>query len=333
MGFVSTPDAAPTYVPFRRSLIHLAGDLLTRRPGDRLPPGEEYQRRLGVGSGTFLRALRALEELGAVAVESRGYRGTVLAFRDVSALWRAAERGPVRVAFTPPGAPDHYGLAVGYIEELRLCGLPVSPMFAWSGAVRGRWLTEGHVDVAVMSLAAARSVQAIEPKIAVRDGSPVAYYGFDQVVVVSTATAGTSGRSETGLRVGVDNSSPDHVALTQREFADVDGVEWVQCRFRDVPAQILAGQIDAGVWHRIDAPISPELAGLVVRSRRSDGRPMVESETAAWCYRKDAADIEAVIDLVDVEHVRATQDEVMAMDRMDVIQTRLWAPALSEGAE
>ncbi len=320
MTCVSTADAAPTYIPFRRTLIHLAGDLLTRRPGDRLPPGEEYQRQLGVGSGTFLRALRTLEELGAVAVESRGYRGTVLVSRDVSALWRTAERAPVRVAFTPPGAPDHYGLAVGCIEELRRCGLTVNPMFAWSGAVRGRWLTEGHVDVAVMSLAAARSVQAIEPKIAVRDASPVAYYASGEVVVVSAAAAGTR------LRVGVDNSSPDHIALTQREFADVDGVEWVQCRFRDVPAQILTGQIDAGVWHRIDAPISPELAGLVVRARKLDGKSMSESETAAWCYPEDAADIEAVIDMVDVERVRATQDEVMAMDRMDVIQTRLWAP-------
>jgi hypothetical protein len=171
-----------------------------------------------------------------------------------------------------------------------------------------------------MSLAAARSVQAIQPKIAVRDASPVAYYASGQVVVVSAAAGGTR------LRVGVDNSSPDHLALTQGEFGDVEGVEWVQCRFRDVPAQILLGQIDAGVWHRIDAPISPELAGLVVRARKLDGKSMSESETAACCYRDGASDIEAVIDMVDVERVRATQDEVMAMDRMDVIQTRLWAP-------
>lgn len=327
---MTSTESGPTYVPFRRALVHVAGDLLVREPGERIPPGEEYQRALGVGSGTILKALRTLSDSGAVALEPRGYRGTVILSRDVGALWRAAERDPIRVALTLPGAPDHYGLTIGFVEELRRLGVPFEPMFASSGAVRAAWVDDGQADVAVMSLIAARSVEATTPRLEVRDVAPVLYYGRDQIVVVARAEGapveGSSAERAPGARrrVGVDESSPDHVALTHEEFGDDPTVEWVPCAFRDIPAEILRGGIDTGVWHRVEAPIPPELAGLAVRPWRPHAEAAPETQTAAWCLRREDPAIAAVLDALDVRRIRAAQEEVMRTETMEAIQTRLW---------
>jgi hypothetical protein len=61
--------------------------------------------------------------------------------------------------------------------------------------------------------------------------------------------------------VGIDRMSYDHQRLSEAEFGDRDP-EYVPCPFVFAPAAVLAGDVDAAIWHSMPTVIPPELAGL-----------------------------------------------------------------------
>lgn len=249
-GF-SKPDA----------LARVARALLDVEIGERVPTVQELQSMVGVGSGTVIKALRVLQESGAVAIEARGHLGTTVRDRHVGRLWNAARLGNLDMVLTPPGPIEQHGLAAAIRVAMQELEISVNLRFVPGAARRLRELGDGRARAVVTSKAAHALHRSDLPAVHTIDLGPWTYYAQDSLVVVQRSKLPSARKH----RVGIDRSSDDHRLLTEAEFGDHKNIEFVPCSFIEGPALILEGRLDAVVWHRLPALIPPELAGLKIR--------------------------------------------------------------------
>lgn len=240
----------------------IAVEALARGVGGTLPTTSTLQADLGLGAGTVQRALTSLRERGALLTTSRGQLGRVVDRLDVGACWRAAGLAPVRMVLPPGGSAEIEVLAEQLAASITGLGIAHTVRHQRGGAARLRTVASGTDELAAVS--GATWTALTEPE---RDSvgtarllAPGSYYAPDRVVVVSrTADAGRDGRR----RVAIDPESPDHVAFTAAVFGpSSDATEFIEVPFTTVPAAVLRGTVDAGVWHVTRSAIPLDLAGL-----------------------------------------------------------------------
>ncbi|NYD54183.1 YhfZ family protein [Microbacterium pseudoresistens] len=239
----------------------LARVLLTREVGQRIPTVQYLQQTVRAGTGTVMKALRALEANGAISLSSHGHQGTMLVSRDAGKLWNEAHLGNFALLMPPPGPVEQQGILDTVQSSLASQGVPVV-VSALAGARRR--LEEVYferTDAVVVSAAAFARHQEDFPGLAAVVLGDSTFYSAGSLVVVERHGGHSAGR----LRVGIDRASHDHQLLTETEFADLD-VEFVDARFVTGPAAVLRGRVDAAIWHSMPTVISPQLAGLRVRS-------------------------------------------------------------------
>lgn len=234
--------------------------LLTREVGQRIPTVQELQHTARAGSGTVIKALRALEADGTISLSSHGHQGTVLVTRDAGKLWNRAQLGNFSLIMSPPGPVEQQGILETVQGSLASQGVPVLVRSLAGARRRLEELYFERTDAVVTSAGAFHRHQA---DFAGLNGLPLgesSFYSSGSLVVVERPQRPRADK----LRVGIDPDSFDHRLLTETEFADAD-VEFIESRFVSVPAAVLRGRIDAAVWHAMPTVISPELAGLAVR--------------------------------------------------------------------
>jgi len=116
--------------------------------------------------------------------------------------------------------------------------------------------------------------------------------------------------------VAIDRQSADHVALTASEFPESDGVTYVETRFPSVPAAVLRGDVDAGIWHLQRSIIPLDLAGLTTDRLRKP------ATIVAWERRSSAVlvgwkgrpELAAVLAALPLEGVEAKQSRAIRDD-------------------
>ena len=236
---------------------HVAKVLLSREVGQRIPTVQELQGSIGAGTGTVVKALRTLQDSGAVTLTARGHQGTVVKDRDVGQLWNAAALGNFRMTLPPQGPVEQQGILEVVQNALQEMG--VSVLFDFRPGARTRLEDVYHerVHATVTSAGALARHRTELPGLAGVDLGPGTFYSNGSLVVVEHATRVPQGR----LRVGIDRKSDDHLRLSEAEFGSQDP-EYVQCPFVLAPAAVLAGDVDSAVWHSMPTVIPPELAGL-----------------------------------------------------------------------
>jgi hypothetical protein len=241
-------------------LVAVARMLLTREVGQRIPTLAELQSLAGAGTGTVLKALRTMEDGGAVELEARGRKGTVVVGRDVGRLWNAAGLGNFRLVTPPPGPVEQQGTVEILQETLRRLGVSLVLDFLPGAEHR---LTEVHQERAHATLTSAGALEHHRetlPGLLGADLGQNTFYSPGSLVVVEHRTR----PPRSPLVVGIDRSSYDHAQLSREAFAGVP-TRFVECSFVRGPAAILAGDIDTAVWHAMPTVIPPELAGLTLR--------------------------------------------------------------------
>lgn len=242
----------------------IAVEALARGVGGTLPTTSTLQADLGLGAGTVQRALTSLRERGALLTTSRGQLGRVVDRLDVGACWRAAGLAPVRMLLPPAGVVEIEVLAEQLASSITGMGIAHTVRHQRGGAARLRSVAAGTDELAAVSGAtwAALDESNRESIGTARPLPPGSYYAPDRIVVVRrTADAGRTGRR----RVAVDPESPDHIAFTEAVFgSSSDAVELVEVPFTTVPAAVLRGHVDAGVWHVTRSVIPLDLAGLTL---------------------------------------------------------------------
>ena len=106
---------------------------------------------LSLGRGTVQGALRLLEEMGAIRLESRGHLGTFLSRKDDQALWEIAGMSHVVGVMPLPYSRKYEGLATGLVEAFREINVPFNLAFMRGSTHRIDALQSGRYDFAVVS--------------------------------------------------------------------------------------------------------------------------------------------------------------------------------------
>lgn len=241
------------------AVAELARALLDTAVGSRIPTVQELQGRIGVGSGTVVKALRTLQGFGAVEIEPHGHLGTLLVDSDLGTLWELGRMGNLRILLTPPGPVEQHAVAAAIRHSMSEQDIPVLIDFVPGARRRLKDVSSGRAHCAFTSLGAFIQHKSEYPALRYLEVGEHTYYDRGSLVVVQRG--GRAGSRP--KRVGIDTDSDDHAQLTRAEFGD--DVQHVPCSFVEGPAGVLRGRFDAVVWHRQPAIIPPELAGLVVR--------------------------------------------------------------------
>ncbi|MDN5913654.1 MAG: hypothetical protein L0I76_00805 [Pseudonocardia sp.] len=234
-------------------------DALRLGVGGRLPTNAHYARTVGGTAGTIQRAMGALADQGAVITSSYGTRGRAIESIDLGRAWALAGLPPIRLLL-PPGGPEEVDrLSDALTDDLTAVGVPHTVRHQRGGTRRVDSLGAGRADVAVVSAGVFRAATGrLGVDSPVRLLAPGSYYGPGRLVIVSrTVDAG-----QRRARVAIDHDSPDHIALTEAAFPTEAGYDHVEHPFPDVPAAVLRGDVDAGIWHRSHSVIPLDLAGL-----------------------------------------------------------------------
>lgn len=264
---MNAEGASPRLRADQRALAAIAQELLRTGVGAKMTTSVELQERLDVGSGTVQKATKHLVDAGAVDLRVRGHQGTIIERLDPLLAWRAADLAPLRVVLPPPGSLESAAIGLGLRGRLGEAHIPVEFDFVRGAHRRVQRLQHGDDPVLiVLSRGAAHAAGVLDDGAhAWLDLGPESYYSAASLVVVEHPDRPVR-------RVAHDADSFDHVQLTTQEFGS--DVELVRCPFVQVPAAVLAGQADAGVWHRVVTSITPAAAGLRVR-------PLTHNPTAS----------------------------------------------------
>lgn len=210
--------------------------------GDRIPNVQELAKRFDCGKGTVQQALVGLEESGAVRLKAHGSLGTFLEEVDRGLLWRISDRRSVSIAMPLPYSRRYEGLATGLQAAFATANVPLSLSFMRGSVARTTALKEGRVDLVLLSQLAADH----DPELRiVQSYGPSTYVGAHCLVLAA-------GRDphDPKLRVGVDASSTDQVALVATAFGSPATVELVPVSYNQLNYAFQSGAIDATVWNR-----------------------------------------------------------------------------------
>jgi len=300
-GAAGSPRVDAT--PAERARAAVAADGLAAQTGAQLATSQQYQDRIGIGSGTVRKAIRELDQVGALRIRTRGHLGTVITDRHPGLLWQFSGRQQLRIGATPPGAPDQRGLMQGLVEQCDELGIPHSSQFYRGARRRLQVLLQGKCDLITLSAEAADGMApAQRHRVEVLHVSQLRYYDLDLLVLVSNEGA------HRARKVGIDRDSRDHVALTEIAFAD-HKVELVDCHFHLIPRSVLTGEIDGGLWHRQYSLIPPELAGLKVEALSPEVRSAIPESvlSLALAWRREDVGMTGVVRDLDGDAISRVQ--------------------------
>src|SRR4051812_8415855 len=96
----------------------IAKELIHVLEGERIPRISDFTEKLSLGRGTVQGALKVLEDLHAISLESRGHLGTFLIKRDLNLLYEIAGIGPIVGVMPLPYSRKYEGLATGIVEAI-----------------------------------------------------------------------------------------------------------------------------------------------------------------------------------------------------------------------
>jgi YhfZ C-terminal domain len=257
--------------PLARVLRAVVVDALARGVGAQLPTNAHYARTVGGTAGTIQRAMGELAEQGAVTTSSHGARGRTVTSIDLGLSWALAGLAPVRFLLPPGGPEEVEKLSDALTDDLTAAGIPHTVRHQRGGARRLDSIADGRADVAIVSAGVLDGAARRLGEVHVRILRPGTFYGPGRLVAVRRAAE----VGQTPSRVAIDRDSPDHVALTEAAYPHTGGFVHVDHPFPDVPAAVLRGDVDAGVWHRSHSPIPLDLVGLACTS-------MPDSAEAVW---------------------------------------------------
>jgi hypothetical protein len=285
---------------------HLARFLLTIEPGARLPTVRELARVHGVGISSVHVALHALEDLGAVRIETRGNLGAFMVGRSLGPLWQQAEQKPLVVALPLASSRRYEGLATALRDQLVGAGLSAFLVFIRGSRRRLAALEAGECHIAVMSAYAA-SVLVRSSESIVKELGPNTYNTGHRVFFAP------SRQGSDPLHVVLDAESADQQLLSLMEFGH-SNVELVSATHVEVPSLLADGRGDAAVWTLDEMSASwPE--GIRNRSLSPEVLAMLgdrDTRAALVAGAADAGMLAPIASAIDPGEVERIQQGVIA---------------------
>ncbi|WP_210467976.1 GntR family transcriptional regulator YhfZ [Sporosarcina sp. 6E9] len=223
----------------------IAEMLIPIHEGERIPRVEDFENQLSIGRGTVQGALKVLESLHAVQLESRGHLGTFVVKRNLHLLKEIAGVGDLMGAMPLPYSTLYEGLATGLIEVSDQLMNGINLVYMRGSKQRVEGLKSRRYDFIVLSQLAAEEEMKHDDQLTIAlDFGPNTYVSSHKVFLADPK----KNAIERGMRVGIDYSSFDQLKITLLECEDID-VELVSINYMQLFENLQNGTLDAAVWN------------------------------------------------------------------------------------
>ncbi len=294
----------------------IARDVILLDVGRKVKTTSEYARLLHAGQGTVQKAFKRLEEMQAMVLESRGHLGTYLAAKDLGRLWAVSGLGIVTCVMPLPDSREYEGIATALAHLFDASNIPLN-LLHLNGARRRIEHLKSGADFVVLSRFSADLALAGDPTLKVFLSSvPGSFYDSASFTVMVKADA--ADRKGGIRRVGIDETSWDHAAVTRLEFQDAP-VEFVQSPYHMIPDLILGRAIDAAVWRRTTRRVqaaSEALSFQPLRSEAARGVSEALSRLALVGTKENGVTKSFISEVVDERRMLEIRNEVIAGQRL-----------------
>jgi hypothetical protein len=220
-------------------------ELLAIENGQKIPTVTDFSERLNLGRGTVQGAIKLLEVLGAIELEARGHLGTFLLNKDISVLLDISGTGPLVGAMPLPYSKKYEGLATGIVDAFHSLNKRISLAYMRGASNRLEALKTRRYDFAIVSrLAAEEGVKPHKGLEIVKTFGLGSYVSEHKIFLANS----TKKKIESGMRVGIDRSSPDQSNMTLLECQGLN-VEYIEVNYMQLFQMLKEKKIDAAVWN------------------------------------------------------------------------------------
>lgn len=296
-------------------VIKLAKLLLTHQRGDRLQPVQFYAEKFKTGVGTMHAAIAYLQEIGAVALDSRGHLGTFIREIDYPLIWSLIGQNHIVGGMPLPYSRRLEGLATGLNETFDQAGVALNLVYTRGALNRLQALVRGKFDFVIISRFAFNNAIeygfAIDEVLSLGIGS---YVGQHIILLADHEKQ----EIEDGMRVGIDPSSIDQVLLAKEACAGKN-VKYVEINYMNLMVAMQKGQIDATIWNQDDFYASSHAFKAIPLSRTTQFKEAQENTEAVIAVGKgNRLVLQTLQSVVNKELIRDIQKQVMENQLMPI---------------
>ncbi|MDY0406732.1 GntR family transcriptional regulator YhfZ [Virgibacillus sp. 179-BFC.A HS] len=284
----------------------IAQELIYVDEGDRIPRVDDFVQSLSLGRGTVQGALKVLEDLRSIRLESRGHLGTFLIDKNVHLLKEIAGVGSFMGAMPLPYSPLYEGLATGMIEVSYRMHERMNLAYMRGSKQRLEGLRARRYDFVVMSLLAAEEEMKHHENLNIAmDFGPQTYVMKHQIFLADA----TKEHIEEGMRIGIDYTSIDQSKITLLECENLD-VELVPINYMQLFENLQSGSLDAAVWNSDESRANRVFKKVDFRTKKA--RHVAEkASTSIILTEKDRADVQNFLSQLDKQEIIEIQQLVV----------------------
>lgn len=281
---------------------YIAKELIHISIGDRIPRISDFTEKLSLGRGTVQGALKILEELHAISLESRGHLGTFLRKRDMDLLYEIAGIGPIIGVMPLPYSRKYEGLATGIAEELEEINKKSGLAYMRGARKRLEALKSRRYDFAIMSMMAAEeALQNYNGLEILKTFGPETYVTSHKIFFSNE----NEDEIKSGMKVGIDYSSSDQANITLMECEGLD-VELVEVNYMQLFTMLKNNSIDAAVWNADETRASKAFKSSNFHSEKA-AQLAIKATSAAIVIENDRQHIKEQLELLNFERITEVQ--------------------------
>lgn len=281
---------------------YIAKELIPVENGNRIPRVSDFCEKLSLGRGTVQGAIKLLEELNAIELESRGHLGTFLLNKDVSVLLEIAGVGPLVGVMPLPYSRKYEGIATGIVEVFDSLDKRVSLAYMRGASNRIEALKTRRYDFAIVSkMAAEEAVKKNRGLEIIKTFGPGSYVSAHRIFFSDPAKM----KIEPGMRIGIDQSSPDQARITTYECQGVD-VQFIDVNYMQLFEMLQRKELDAAVWN-VDEVRSVETFHSAGFQSTQARKLASQTSEAAIIVDGERHEVKEQMELLDVTRVREIQ--------------------------
>ncbi|MEC5425219.1 GntR family transcriptional regulator YhfZ [Virgibacillus sp. C22-A2] len=290
----------------------IAKELLLIDEGGRIPRVSDFATRLSIGNGTVQGALKVLDKLHAIGLESRGHLGTFLIKKDVLLLKEIAGVGSLIGAMPLPYSSKYEGLATGLIEVSDQMLNHIDLAYMRGSKHRLDALKSRRYDFIVMSQLAAEEELMNDTNLEIVVNFGPQSYVTSHKIFFANKLATT--KIMDGMRIGIDYTSIDQSTITLLECEGID-VNLVPVNYMQLFDMLLDGELDAAVWNA-DENRSKETFSVGDFLSEKAKALAEKAATSVLLIEKDRKDILEYLLQLDKEKILDIQDKVVKKEKL-----------------
>lgn len=295
-----------------QTVIWLSNQFLTYSQGQKLKTISQYVEQYAVARGTIQSALKFLQAAGAIELKARGHLGTFLTNINYQRLWEFAGLGSILGLMPLPYTKRYEGLATGLYDAFKNSDLPFNLAYMRGAQNRLDMLETGVYDFAITS------------KLAILDNSQnnkkfrMVYEFGENSYVTKHGLIVRQGleQFESGMKIAIDESSPDQQMLTRQEFIGKQ-VEYVPVSYNQILQKLENKDVDAAVWN-FDELQEKNIPYQLIPLKNQEAIKMDRNGTIAVVvmYHKNHNAENIIRQLVDFGKIEQIQAQVLKHKRI-----------------